>query len=382
MPSLTITDLLNPMTADQIRAQMVTALVGLGIPADKWTKGGVASTILTIVAGQFASFQNLIVQAIGAAFLPTSSGGFLTLLAANVFFVTRIPATFATGSLTLTNAGGGTFTFGAGQATFQDSTTKKTYTNVAGFTLLPSATLAIDIQATEIGTPSNAVIGGVDTIVTSMLSVTCTNPAPVIGTDAESDDALRQRCIDKLSSLSIRGPRNAYVFAVRSALNNGAPVNINRVSVSLNTSTGTVSIIMASPSGPPTTGDFNAARANVEQTARPDCISVLYSSAATAPYTASITAWTVPTPGVDIAGYIAGIQAALDAFFETYPIGGIPASGFSIAQGVFASAIDGVVKSAFPSIFAVSGAVDLALLPNQVATNNVTVNVIITILPS
>lgn len=381
--SLSITDLLNPLTGDQIRANMVDSLVGMGIPADKWVKGGVASTILTIVANMFAAFQNLIVQAVGSAFLPTATGGWLTLLALNVFNVPRITATFANGLLTLTNSGGGTFTFAAGAAQFQDSATSKTYVNSASFTLLPNSTLTISITATEVGTGSNALIGGVDTIVTSMLSVTCSNAAPILGTDDETDTSLRQRCSDKLGSLSVRGPRTAYSFAVRSALNGGVPVNINRVSVLLDPPSGTVQVFMASPSGAPSTGDFNAAKANVEALARPDCVTVLYFAATTVNYTATLTVWTTSVPGLAAADFIAGIQTALDNFFETYPIGGIAATGFAIPQGVFSSAIDGVVKGAFPSIFAVSGAVDLALSGAQVAVNNVTtINVIIVTLPS
>lgn len=379
--SLSITDLLNPLTGDQIRANMVTALVGMGIPADKWKQGGVASTILTIVAQMFAAFQNLIVQGIGSAFLPTATGGWLTLVALNVFNVARITATFATGNLTLTNSGGGTFTFAAEAAQFQDSATSKTYVNSASFTLLPSSSLTIPITAMEIGTASNAIIGGVDTIVTSMLSVSCTNTAPVLGTDDESDTALRARCVAKLGSLSVRGPRNAYSYAVLSALNAGVPVNINRVAVNVTPATGTVNVYMASPSGPPTTGDFAAAEANVEAIARPDAVSVLYFAASTVPYTAHITVWTLAVPGLAAADFVTGIQAALDTFFETYPIGGISASGFAISQGVFASNIDGIIKAAFPSIFAISGAVDLALTGAQVAINNVALTIIIETLP-
>src|SRR5215472_14795586 len=48
MAFLDIQALFTAPTSDQIRAQMVTNLVALGVPADQWKPGGVASTILTV----------------------------------------------------------------------------------------------------------------------------------------------------------------------------------------------------------------------------------------------------------------------------------------------------------------------------------------------
>src|SRR5262252_8236373 len=100
--SLSITDLFTPQDSATIRASMVTNLVSLGIPADKWNKGGVASSILTVVSMALALFSSTIALLIQGFFLPTATGNSLKLLALYVYGVTVPQATSASGPVTLT----------------------------------------------------------------------------------------------------------------------------------------------------------------------------------------------------------------------------------------------------------------------------------------
>lgn len=384
--TLSVNDLLTALSTDQIRATMVSTLVGLGIPADKWRKGSSLSSMLTTIAAQMAKFSAFLQPAIAAGWLETASGGWLKLLAFFVYGVTVPSATFASGNLTLVNSGGGVFSYGAGQAVFKDSTTGQTYTNEAPFTLPGSSTLTIVVNATERGSVGSAAPGGIDTLVTSMLGVTVSNPTALVGTDAPSDPAIRQLCLDKLGALSVRGPRTAYAYAVQVALNavTGAPVNINRWSITPSSHTGTVAVVVASPTGAADANDVAGVVTSIETGVpglsppftgvRPDAVTVTVASAVPIVYASPpgnpFVVWAQALPGLDVATVQAAVDTAVENFFATYPIGGL-AKGSGGASGVWASGLDGAIRAAHPAIFAVDGPFDLALLPNQVATDSV-----------
>ncbi len=373
----TINDLLSTQTADQIRQALVTMLVTAGIRADLWRKGGSLSTILTVVAAFLAAFQRLTVQAIGFGFLPIATGGWLTLLAYYVYGVTRPEATFASGFVTLTNAGGGVYNYPVGQVTFLNSTTKQTYTNAVPLALGALSVVTIAVTAVNAGTASNAAPGQIDTLQTQLLDVTVSNAFSVLGLDAMSDADLRVLCTNKLGASSVRGPRNAYAYAVQVAVSptTGAPVNINRTSVSVSSHTGTVTVYCASPSGAPTSDDLQGAINSIEQGvpglsppfsgARPDGVTALVFGATPVPYGPDMIVWAQAQQGLSAADLQAQVAAALSLFISLYPIGGLATDS---QQGLFATGIDGVVKSVHPAIFAVQGPIDLPLTAGQVAT--------------
>jgi hypothetical protein len=371
---ISVKDLLTPLTPAQVRTTMVSKLIALDVPADKWKQGGSLSTILTVLATVIAAFTTLLALALGAGFLETASGHWLTLVAHYIYGVDRPAATFATGKLTLTNVGGGIYDYLAGQATFADLATGKQYTNVADLHLAATSTLTIDIIATEAGSASSAAVGKVDTLVTFMLGVTCSNPTDVVGQDAMLDEPLKALCLAALGARSVRGPRTAYAYAVQVALNavTSAPVNVNRWSVTPNSHTGHVGVVVASPAGVVSANDLTGVGTSIEAIARPDAVTVDLTGATTVAYTQAITVWCRALPGYTSSAVQDAVGAALLTYFEAYPIGGI-AKG--VAQGVWATGLDGVVTSSFAGVYAVDGLVDMALTAGQVATNGITIAV-------
>lgn len=368
--------LLATVTADQARAMFVATAESVGVPASKWRKGGVASTILTIVAITYAAFSSVMVQAISAGFLETATGGWLRLIATYIYGVDAIAATSASGELTLTNAGGGIYDYAAGEFVVLNSTTKQTYANEAPLHIGALATVTgVVFVCTVAGAVGTAAPGQIDTLVTQALGVTCTNPDSVVGLDAELDADLRARCINKLASLSVRGVRNAYVWAATTALRlDGTPVNINRVQVSESSSTGIVDVWLASPSGTPDPADLTAIAAFVEANVRPMCVTVNLHACTSVPYSAVLTVWAQAAAGLaqgDVEEFAAD---ALTAYVASYPISGLkkPPSGLGY---LYATGVEGAVKAANPAIFAVDGATDLALNGGQVAADAVTINV-------
>lgn len=383
--ALTVADLFTAPTATQIRQSLVDNLVALQVPADKWVKGGVASTILTVVSILMAITAGIISGVINGFFLPTATGISLKLLAQFMYGITLPDATFASGNVTLTNSGGGSFSFDIGGYTALNSSTKVTYTNSAAFVLSPTSTAIVPVTATTIGSAGNAAPGAIDTNVTSLLGVTVTNPLALAGVDAPSDASIRTLCINKLGALSVRGVRTAYAYAVQTALNSttGAPVNINRWTISAASHTGTVTTYVASPTGVPATDDVTGVATNIEAIARPEAVTAIVTPATALAYTPSITVWASLPAGVTAAVAKVAVDAALVDFIATYPIGGVlatdDANPSSPIQGLFGAGVYGIIAEAISTLggklLSAQGATDLVLTAAQVATDGITTTV-------
>lgn len=390
----TIDELFTPPTEDEIFDTFISTLITLGIPADGWRKGGVARTILRIVAVLYAGFALIISTIAKAGYLDTATGGWLSMLARFVYGVDRIVATYATGQVTVHNGGGGVYAFEIGEFKCKASGTEKVYTNVSRVPAVgnfnPGDTLTFDVIAVELGTDSNAAPGTVDTLVSNITDGTVTNAAAIVGQDAELDEDLRQRCRDSLGALSPFGPRGAYRFAIRSAkLPSGAAVNVNRVYLQPFSSTGRELAYVASPSGSVSAPELDAITDSVEDLARPDTDTFELHSASAVNYTATVTVYAKKTKGIAAADIQDAVNRRLIDFVEVYPIGGrvkpSTTQGYlfaqSLAEAAKASTNDTTEadKAALATIWLVenSGA-DLPLNIGEVAALATTVIVRIT----
>jgi len=376
--SLSLDELITPLTSDQVLETWLAALEVLGIPARSWRPGGAFRTILRVLATTYAGFTTLVAAFIRSGFLDLASGPWLTLLARYVYGVERIPATFASGDVVVTNTGGGVFEFAAGEVTFLGTTTSppKAYTNAAPFSLGPGQIATVAIVAVERGAASSAPPSTITALQTTLLGVIVTNPTAVVGTEEQTDADLVQTCKDKLAARSPNGPRGAYAFAIRRATRpNGAPVDINRSQISTSSSTGTVTIWIASPSGAPIDEDLAAVAASVEAVARPDTVTVDVLAATAVALTQALTVWATKTDGLSATDLGLLVSRALASMIAAYPIGGLKEAP-STRGFLFAAMIIGTAKAAHPSIFDVRGvASDLPILDGQVASLAATVTV-------
>lgn len=373
---LAIDDLISPPTEDQTLETFLTILETLGIGARSWRKGGVARTILRVVAKSYVGFALVMAEAVRSGFLESARGPWLTLLARNVFDVARVEATFASGQIQLTNTGGGVYSQNADTVRFLWLDRGKAYTNVAAFTLNALETKLIDIRAVEVGNASSAPPGAIDTLETNLPGVVVSNPESVVGSDEESDEELRAACRAKLGAISVRGPRGAYAYAVTRATRlDGSPVDINRYSISPSSSTGTVTVTVASPSGAPAPSDMDRIREKIEEVARPDSVTAIVQAASEVPVTRTLTVWARRVEGISAADIEGFVGDALVAAIAEYPVGGFPK--LPSTQGyLYADYLVGVAKGAHSSIFDIDGAgADVALAPNEVATLATTIDV-------
>jgi hypothetical protein len=372
-----IDDLLTPVTADEQLESFLATLEALGLPARSWRSGGVYRTILRVVAEQYSAFSFAAVEVVASNFLETASGGWLTRLAASTFGVTRNPATFATGFITLTNSGGGIYSLATGQIRVECVTTGKSYTNQSPIALAALSTLTgVAVIAVEQGAESTAAPATVTRVVTVLPGVASSNPAAIVGQDAETDDSLRARCNASRAAGGVYGPRSIYAYAARTAKRlDGSPVDVTRVRVAADPLTGIVSVVVASASGSPTPTDLQAVRDSVEAIARPDSVTATVAGAIATPVTATIIVWARRIDGVSAADLATRVQTALATMIASYPIGGI-AKPTSTQGYLYADNIAGTSRSADNSIFDIdyTGG-DLAIPANGVAVFAATVDV-------
>lgn len=371
-----ISVLLAPMTSAQIWASILSIAETIELDVTSWKELDPSRTLLHLSGDLFAERQAIELEAIKGGFLDDAEGIWLDLLVGENYCdadgspIVRIPATFTSGEVTLTNAGGGSYAYAAGEVTFQNSATGKTYRNTEAIALGPLGTQDVDILADEAGSGSSSGATDIDTIVDSaMIGVTCSNASALVGVDAESDDDLKERARDSLGALSPNGPKAAYEFVCKSATRpDGSAVAINRVRAW--STAGTVSVVVASPTGAPTVADVGYCEDAVQAQCVPlgvPCNAVTGATEVAVPITATVY---IPDDTADTDGEIeAAIEAALVAYGITYPIGGrttVPGgAGF-----LFASLLRGKVSSANAAIFSVTltlPAADVPLADNEVA---------------
>lgn len=375
---LPITTLLRAMTEDEVFDRMIEMIVELGLPADKWRKGGPLRVIVRVCAKLYAAFTVVLAAFIASGFLETATGSGLTLLARNVYGVERRAATRAREKMTLANGSANLYEDNlAGSIVVFNPVTKKTYQNAEDFTLEPFSTLTVTFEAVEAGSSSTSAPGAISGLETNLTGVTVTNGKAFVGLDEESDPEVRDACRYKMGALSVRGPRTAYQWAIREAkLEDGVtPVNVNRSRVSTSDSRGRVFIWIASPAGAPGVADVTAVYESCDRLARPDTVRVYVAPCTEVPVTRTLDVWCKRRDGVSASDVKSTIETAFAREGAVYPIGGI-AKRPSIVGKVYADWLAGVAKQAWPDTFDVDGTgADEALLEGQVARFSITVNV-------
>lgn len=353
----------------------------LGLPVTTWQVGDPTRSLYHVEAELLATLEEIVVNFIKSGFLDYATGPWLKILAEQVYNVVVPEATFAETTVTLTNAGGGTYLIDAGDLTFKNSTTGKTYHNTTGGTLNASSTLDVTVVADEAGSDSSATAGEIDEMITTLLGVTCTNATAAVGVDEQDEATTRQQCRDKLGSFSPMGPREAYAYVARNSELTGTN-GITRVRVYADSDTGDVSVYLAGPSGAVSAGDVALVEAAILRWATPLCITPAVASCTTVTVPITYTIWVYDSVNKSAAEIEEDVEAALEQMFATRQIGGdiIPpaATGY-----LYQSLIESTIRETFAddcfrvSVSTPSG--DTSLTNSQVAvlgTVTATVNIV------
>jgi uncharacterized phage protein gp47/JayE len=322
-----------------------------------------------------AALSELQAQIARSGFLELSAGQWLTLVARYVYGIERYAATFATGELRLENAGGGVYSFDPDDLIFANPTNGQTYRNVAPVAIAAFGSASVAIQATEAGSDGSAGTETITKLTTVVLGLSCKNPAPLTGTDEETDALLRERCREMLGALSPMGPWDAYGSAVRNATRpDGSNLGVTRIRI-VKDGRGTVTTYVADADGAiigsmeDPASDLGIAHEAISRRALPIGVDAITASASTFPIPVSYAATLYSTRARDDDQVRATIKTSLEAFFAAQPIGG---NVIGTAAGkVFRDAVGAAIVGALPGeifhVIVTEPASDVELTPNQVA---------------
>jgi phage-related baseplate assembly protein len=348
---ITLPGLMNPPTTEQVKAKIYDVMGIVGVNTTTWKPGAVVRTMIAALSIMVAFGFAMVGKIARGAFLETAAGGWLTLCARYVFGVERELATFAAGSATLVNSGGGVYTVDPGDLILSNPDTGKTYRNTSAFTLNGLATLIIPIVANEAGAASTAVPNGISVLETPLAGVTVTNAAALVGLDEESDAVLKSRCEAKLGSLSPNGPWDAYAFIAKSSKrSDGTTIGVTRtrvvpdgygnVELYVATATGAVSGIASDP-----TTDLGAISDAIQRKSVPLAVTADVLSATAQTFALTYSVWMYNTSGRTNAEVQDAIETSVAAYLSMQPIGGNVISG---GGKVYRSDLIGVIRAVFP----------------------------------
>jgi Baseplate J-like protein len=414
--AIALKDLIQDLVDTEVLEDMRALGRLLGLSDYAMATGKPAGAVMSVFASQFAKLWNAYPAPwMRSAFLDYATGDWLTFRAWTGYRRYRGGQTFATGDVVLENRGGGFFTITPGVIRAKNGA-GKTFTNTTGGTLTPwlgagaYPTLSLVFQADAAGASSNTPTGGIAAYPTPLVSGPAnvyaqTNASALLGSDAEKDPALVNRCRISTGPLSPGGPRRAYESVALDVRRNanGDPVlpepigtdpvayaaaaalNITRVAV-LEPGANVVRVLLASAAGAAsgnigTPGtDVFIANVALQLWACPSGMTLIVEAATELPLALGvITLYVNRASLVTKAEAEAAALAALDDFFRTFPIGGRRKIPGDIGR-LYKGEVEGVAKAANHGIFEVDAnafAVDAIVAATHVVVPSYTVNAVL-----
>jgi len=375
MARLTLDELTTPLTRQQVEASIYSVLARLGVPTTSWKPGAVVRTMIVGVSAVFAAYSELMALIARSGFLELSSGDWLTLVAQYVYGVERLDATFASGTVLVSNSTTGSFYgFEPGDLIVKNTVTGATYRNIATFNLPANTTdLPVSVVASEPGAASSAQANTVTSVVTALPGLSVDNDVAFFGTDEETDAQLRARCSEKLGALSPMGPWDAYTSALRNATDgNGRNLGITRVSL-LPDGYGHIDVYCATATGTLPDADVPFAEEAIQQWAVPQGITATVHPAVTVVLDVAADVYVYNTSGQTDEQIKAAIITSVDTFVFAQPVGGnVHGPGVTPPNGmVYRDALSAAISRTLPDglIFHVAistPTADVSMTPLQV----------------
>lgn len=212
-----LADLIVPETVEELDERMTALAAASDMPTTAWTSDGVPRVVLGIVSEVAADCWFSVAQIANGLQRRYAKRGWLTLLASSQYDEERKLPTLTSGKVVLTDNGGGPHTITAGSV-IVSTTGGVRFRNTSAGTLTLNGTLELDVTAELAGAASNVAIGAINTMVTTLASVTVSNPEigtsdtwiTSLGTSYEGDKSLADRLPLKWATLSTGSPEAAY----------------------------------------------------------------------------------------------------------------------------------------------------------------------------
>jgi hypothetical protein len=341
-------------TADAYLTQLLATLTSNGFPATAWPSGNAGRTLARADAEALAELRAVVADVVKGGFLDTATGDWLSLLAAGLFDLTRVAATYAIGEVTLTcSASAGPYSVTTAGLVVSDGTRRWRSTNTGILTLASGGTLTVAVKAESPGTAYN-VSGSTITVITSpaLAGVTVAavsswlTPSAV---DDETDAALRARCRLRWSTLGRGANLNAYEY---NALNAGV-ASITRAQTVPGGGDGTLVVYIAQSAATATGPQVAAVQAHLN-TVKPVTDSPTV-TAATA-ITVNVTATIYVLAASDSAANRTLATDAMSAYINGLDLGDATVDVVKLGAAIYAASgirdVDVVIPAADVSISA------------------------------
>lgn len=377
MTAVALDALIAPLSEEEALEESLAVAETLELPVTSYVEGDVTLTIIEELAYWVSKSRGLSRSAIASGFLDfAEDDNWLTYHAKQVYGVTRVEQTFATVPVTVTNTSNDTYDIGANDLTFKNGSTDKTYRNTspvapALVSLGPGASFTFDAIADEAGAASSADPGDINIVVSGFLGLTCTNAIAAVGRDREAGDALKARCRLKVPAISrtAAGPRGKYAYVAVTPEENGG-ANVTRCDVRGNKTTGTVEVVIASPTGPVTAGDRDLVEvALVDKVIGPtETLTVISATAHVLAVTYQL--WVYDDVNVETSVLEDKAMQRIAALFALSPVGGWKRTSDPNGK-VFVNLLESTIKSVTNRAFQVMvslPAADEDLTANEVPT--------------
>ena len=208
--------LLQTKTADALLTELLADLAAEGFPVTAWQSGNAGRTLAKVDARALASLYARIAEIARGGYLDLATGGWLTLLAENVFDTDRSPSVYMEATVVLTAASGaGPYNVAPGGLLVTTGTKRWRSTNTSNV-VVPSGGSSdpITVKAESPGTGHNAPSSGLSIVTPAYagLTVAAGTWPSVSGQDEESDASLRARCRARWSTLGALLNLDGYAY--------------------------------------------------------------------------------------------------------------------------------------------------------------------------
>lgn len=310
MADLTIADVLEPPSKDQLKEDLREVVATDDFPVTNWQSGGVMRTLLELEA---EVLSDLVAQAIpilvGQAFADSADTDWLRALAIGAYGLTPGSATYPSQAVTLACATGfGPYPIAAGALVAVDPAGRR-YIAITGGTLSGGGTLDVTFTAETPGA-ARALVSALSSplpgVTFADVGIAIISLVPQFGADEESDPALALRCQSRWPDLSLVPADDRLVRWAKAA-----STEVTRVRLDADfPNPGGIVVTVAGPSGAVSGGAVTAVQAYFD---------------ARSPITDYNTAQNATNLAIDAAGTVtvtaateAAVQAAANAAWVAY----------------------------------------------------------------
>lgn len=315
---LTLDQLLQPVTEDEALDTVFALATSLGFQTTAWQSGEPGLTLCYLLAKLYSDLSKAGPAVARGGFARFARDGWLDLLAESLFDEKRGESVFARHTVVLEcAANAGPYQIRPGLF-WVGSSSGLRFVSASGGNLAAGGTLSLTVQAESAGRAYNVGLGAIRTLLTPLPGVTCTNTELLQnGTDEEPDESLSPRVRGKWATLAAQAGREAYRFWARKA---SLEVTEIRVSDDNPLGPGTVRGIIAGSSGAVGVPVVDAVEGYLlERKAKTSILSVESALNQTVLISGKVIFRRSMTTSTAAQ---ARVEAHLDAWFRSLPIGG------------------------------------------------------------